>query len=498
MPLVLAQVSPFDDVLPPLARVGIVFALVLAWGIWMRRREARAVMAAGARASTNVHSAGVIDPPHRSTFRQIAMALLIQALIWSALTVAFAALLRLAGPQPWSNALRFAALNWMPWAVLGPAVFWFSGRFPLERGHLWTSIPAHVLGCIGCVAFTVWVATYVGYITRPTPGRFEERRVVERPPADQENSEPGLSVDHGTSRPERAYTPPALQRGLRPDRFRVDGRPPFARHGGGPFWWPFLGTTLLRANFDAAVYLIVIFAAHALAFYRRAQDRERHAVALAAGLHRAKLDALRLQLQPHFLFNTLNAISTLVHRDASAADELIGDLSDLLRVSLQTTDHQVPLARELELLDRYLAIEKTRLGERLRIVREIEPGTESALVPTFLLQPLVENAIRHGIEPRLAAGTITLRAQRDQGRLKLLVADDGVGVAASNGRGRRGIGITNTEERLHALHGEAATLVIATPVRGGTEVRIALPFVTELRHTPGERAPNPADPERRP
>lgn len=464
----------------------------------MRRREARAAVPAGPSTSVAIESGALIEPPRRTTFRQIALALLLQALIWSALTVAFAALLRLAGPQPWSNALRFAALNWMPWAILGPAVFWFSGRFPLERGHLWTSIPAHVLGCIVCVGFTVWVATYVGFMTRPTSSRFEERRVLERAPADQENSEPGLSVDHGTSRPERAYAPPVLQRGLRPDRFRPDGRPPFSRRGGGPFWWPFLGTTLLRANFDAAVYLIVIFAAHALAFYRRAQDRERHAVALAAGLHRAKLDALRLQLQPHFLFNTLNAISTLVHRDASAADELIGDLSDLLRVSLQTTDHQVPLARELELLDRYLAIEKTRLGERLRIVRDIEPAAEKALVPTFLLQPLAENAIRHGIEPRLAAGTLTLRAHLNEGRLQLLVADDGVGLAVANGRGRRGIGITNTEERLHALHGEAATLVIATPAHGGTEVRITLPFMTELRHAPDERGPSPADPERRP
>jgi LytS/YehU family sensor histidine kinase len=247
-------------------------------------------------------------------------------------------------------------------------------------------------------------------------------------------------------------------------------------------WWPFLGASLLRANFDAAVYLIVICAAHALAFYRRAQERERHAVALTAGLHRAKLDALRLQLQPHFLFNTLNAISTLVHRDATAADELIGDLSDLLRLSLQTTDHEVPLARELELLDRYIAIEKARLGERLHVVREIDPATEKGLVPTFLLQPLVENAVRHGIEPRLAPGTVTISAQRDRDQLRLCVADDGVGLSVKPGAAnRRGIGITNTEERLRALHGDNATLVIETPAQGGVVVRVTLPFSTTAR-----------------
>jgi LytS/YehU family sensor histidine kinase len=235
---------------------------------------------------------------------------------------------------------------------------------------------------------------------------------------------------------------------------------------------------LLRANFDLAVYLIVAAAAHALAFYRRAQERDRHALELAAGLHRAKLDALRLQLQPHFLFNSLNAISTLVHRDAHAADNLLTDLSDLLRLSLLTTDNEVPLARELELLDRYLAIEQARLGDRLRLVRDIEPAATSALVPTFVLQPLAENAVRHGLEPRSAPGTITISARREGDTLRLVVADDGLGLAADQSGARGGIGLANTEARLQALHGAAAKLELHTPPEGGLRVEITLPFRT--------------------
>ncbi len=241
---------------------------------------------------------------------------------------------------------------------------------------------------------------------------------------------------------------------------------------------PPMNLLLLRVNFNVAVYMIVAAAAHALVFYSRAQERDRQALELAAGLNRAKLDALRLQLQPHFLFNTLNAIATLVHRDARAADNLIGDLSDLLRLSLHTTDHEVPLARELELLDRYLAIEQTRLGDRLRIVREIDSAAIGALVPTFVLQPLAENSVRHGLEPRSAPGTVTISARRDGDTLHLVVADDGVGLAAGQDASRRGIGLANTEARLHALHGAAAKLELHTPAEGGLRVEITLPFKT--------------------
>jgi two-component sensor histidine kinase len=403
-------------------------------------------------------------------------ALLLQALIWVALTVAFAALLRLAGPQNWSSALRFASMSWLPWVLLAPVVYWLSGRFPLERAHLWKSIPAHVVGCAACVVITITASSYIGYVSRQSGPRFDERRPPPRPLAEREIAPAASALET----PGNVTSTSSATTGDYGRRERFDG---YTRGEGrsrrGLFWWPFLGVTLLRANFDAAVYLIVVVAAHALAFYRRAQEREQHAIALAAGLTRAKLDALRLQLQPHFLFNTLNAISTLVHRDANAADELIGDLSDLLRVSLQTSDHEVSLRRELELLDRYLAIEQTRLSDRLRVEKSIDPATENALVPTFLLQPIVENSIRHGIEPRLSGGRVVVRSAIEGGRLLLTVEDDGVGIAAKpNPKARRGIGLTNTQERLQALHGAAAQLEIVSPDSGGVRVQISLPFVT--------------------
>ncbi len=411
---------------------------------------------------------------------KVAAPLFIQALLWIALTLAFAALLVLAGPQPWESALRFSALNWMPWVVLAPAVFWFSGKFPLERGHLWRSVPAHLIGCALCVAITVSVAAYFTFGLRPP--RPDDRPGIERSATERDFQRRALAPS-----PDDIHRTPTLSaaRPERPDRIlRGERRDPYNRHG--PFWWFFFGATLLRGNFDAAVYVLVAIAAHAMAFYRRAQEREQHAVALTVGLNRAKLDALRLQLQPHFLFNTLNAISALVHRDASAADELIGDLSELLRLSLQTTEHEVPLSRELELLDCYLAIERTRLGDRLRVVREIDPAARDAYVPTFVLQPIVENAVRHGIESRIGPGTVTITAQRTGENLRLSVRDDGAGLtAAGRGGTRRGIGLSNTEARLQALHGTAATLVVTEPESGGVDVQIILPYVAQPPTEPG-------------
>lgn len=445
-----------------------------------------------------------MPPASRRPSRTVVAPLLIQALLWIVLTVASAALLRLAGSQSWLTALHFSALNWIPWIVVAPIVFWFSGKFPVERGHLWRSVPAHVIAGLVCVAATVWVATYVGYWTRPTSTHFEERRLLferERAAAARQAAGGQPSTGAVAAAPDTtAPTPPAFEaappNALRDDRAILDrgdrfghGHPPFGRRG--PFSWPLIGTTLLRVNFGAAVYLIVVVAAHAFAFYRRAQERDRQAIALTAGLSRAKLDALRLQLQPHFLFNTLNAISTLVHRDASAADELIGDLSELLRLSLQTTEHEVPLARELELLDRYIAIEQARLGDRLRVVREIDAAAVGAYVPTFVLQPLVENAIRHGIEPRLAPGTVTIRARREGAVLRLSVTDDGIGLPGQPAVGptRSGIGISNTEARLQALHGAAARLAIGPGPAGGVEVVVLLPYATAPRPQTGAAAP---------
>jgi len=437
-----------------------------------------------------------VSPAHSRRLLPVLTFLAAQAALWLVLALAFAALLVLTSPLPWSDAFGISAFNWLPWMVLAPGVFWLSLRFPLVQGSLWRSVLVHGLAGAACVALTVGLSIGTGaggpaggaspgfgFRSLP-PGGFPPRGVG---PTGDSNGRSGPPP--GGAGDARRLMPPDFARGgFPPGGPDGLGRGGLPRDGFGPGgfrnrgleepFWPSLGPSLLRANFSLAVYLIAAAAAHALLFYRRAQERDREALELTAGLNRAKLDALRLQLQPHFLFNTLNAIATLVHRDANAADELIGDLSDLLRLSLLTTDNEVPLARELELLDRYLAIEQTRLGDRLRIAREIEPATTAALVPTFVLQPLAENAVRHGLEPRSAAGTITISARREGNLLRLTVADDGVGLAADQLRARRGIGLANTEARLQALHGAAARLELHSPPAGGLRVEITLPFQT--------------------
>ncbi len=452
-------------------------------------------------------------PPSRAR-RPLALFAL-QAAIWTALTFAFAALLVLVGPFGWSDALGLSAVNWIPWVALTPVIFWLSRRFPLERGRLLIAVPTHLVAAILCATISMWVTAAVFAPPRsafgPGTGGLRGPRPFLRDGAGGKNSPrrtPPEWREHDPAANPNAASPvaPALSpETARPPLFRDDARGeprgPFRGPGGefrGQFfrngepggpppnalfrYSVFANFFGVRGTFGFAIYLIVMSGAHALSYYRRAQDRDRQALALTAGLNQARLDALRLQLQPHFLFNTLNAISTLVHRDADAADELISDLSDLLRASLETKDHEVPLAREIELLDRYLAIEQTRLGDRLRIVRDIDPAASAALVPTFLLQPLAENAIRHGLEPRLAPGTLTIHAHRDGDRLRLSITDDGVGLGANDApTARHGIGLSNSEERLRTLHGPHARLELLAPPEGGVRVEVVLPFITERR-----------------
>ena len=443
-------------------------------------------------------------PPSRAR-RPLALFAL-QAALWAALTFAFAALLVFVSPLSWSDALGVSAVNWIPWVALTPLIFWLARRFPLERGHLLRSVPVHLIAAVLCTALSLTVTTLAFAPIRGnlaggprgpnSPGRrAAEWRQRNDPAAPGEPRRPFVRGDDARGGGETRPPPPRTGEPKGPfPRGEFRGGP-YGRGGEPPaadfrsMFFSFVGPLALRGNFDLAIYLIVMSAAHALSYYRRVQERDRQALALTAGLNQARLDALRLQLQPHFLFNTLNAISTLVHRDARAADELISDLSDLLRASLENQDHEVPLAREIELLDRYLAIEQTRLGDRLRIVRDLDPAAAAALVPTFLLQPLAENAIRHGLEPRLAPGTLTLTARRDGDTLRLSLTDDGVGLGPADARtARHGIGLSNSEERLRTLHHGRAHLTLLSPPEGGVRVEVVLPFITE-RNAVGAPAP---------
>ena len=219
-----------------------------------------------------------------------------------------------------------------------------------------------------------------------------------------------------------------------------------------------------------SVYLLVVAAAHGIEYYRRSREREQ----LEARLAETRLQLLSMQLQPHFLFNTLNTIAELVHHDADTADRMITGLSDLLRRALDLGDVQeIPLRSELDLLALYLDIQKARFGDRLQVQLDVEPGAGDALVPVLLLQPLVENAIRHGLAAHAADGRIDVVASRSGDRLRIAVADDG---GAGGTAGPERIGLGNTRARLHALYGPSARIDLEREAGRGVRVAIEMPW----------------------
>jgi signal transduction histidine kinase len=211
---------------------------------------------------------------------------------------------------------------------------------------------------------------------------------------------------------------------------------------------------------------------------RASREREIRETQLHEQVSRTQLQMLRMQLQPHFLFNTLNSISALVEDDARAGQRMIGQLSEFLRLTLAETGHaDVPLRTELAMVRTYVELEQTRFADRLSVSFEIHPEANDALVPNLILQPLVENAIRHGIQPSLTGGTVTVRAARDGTWLVLDVLDDGVGLP--NGipdLGRSGIGLANTRARLEQRYGGRHEFTIERRTTRGTHVRVRVPW----------------------
>jgi signal transduction histidine kinase len=230
---------------------------------------------------------------------------------------------------------------------------------------------------------------------------------------------------------------------------------------------------------DMNVFYYAVIAASVTAadFYYLYRERQRKANELHTELVTAKLETLKMQLQPHFLFNTLNTINALIHEDSEAADRMVTRLADLLRLTLYESRHEVPLARELEFVSAYVDIQQIRFQNRLAVSFEVRGPLLGAQVPSLVLQPLVENAIRHGIAPRARAGNVWVRAQRDGDRLILEVEDDGVGLPPGGDVMVRGIGLANTRARLQQLYDVSYELQIRRRENGGTHVRISIPFV---------------------
>lgn len=366
-------------------------------------------------------------------------------LLWGLITLAFAAQLVVAAGVEWMSALLIAMREWAPWTLLTPVVAVLTARFPFERGRWPVSLAVHVLACAAVVLVAGTLSQALGADDGNWPG----------PPFRR----PGDGFEGGP----------------RPGG-RMENRPPGGPPGGrrdrpvGPGRGPMLG----RLRLHVPVYWIVVSVTSAVLHSRRAQERERRSLELANSLAQARLSALRMQLQPHFLFNSLNAIASLVHSDPDAADEMIANLSDFLRMTLELPDNpQVPLRQELEFLDRYLAIEQVRFGGRLQVSRDFPVETLDVPVPVLVLQPLVENAVRHGLQPRPGPGQLRISARRTGRELELMVVDDGVGMGEGM---REGIGLGNCRARLRELHGDGARLDIGPAPGQGTVVTLRIPI----------------------
>jgi sensor histidine kinase YesM len=235
------------------------------------------------------------------------------------------------------------------------------------------------------------------------------------------------------------------------------------------------------------VYWLIIAIYQGIDYYRKFIDKELRASQLEARLVTAQLDALRMQLHPHFLFNTLNSVSVLMRRDADQAERMLVQLSSLLRVTLaRNAAHEVQLRQELDILEAYLEIERIRFQDRLTVRMHIDPPALDALVPQLFFQPLVENAIRHGIATRESGGEIDIQAECRNGVVRLEVRDNGPGLTARGDQLVEGIGLSNTRSRLAYLYGTASSLSIRNGEDGGLIVAATVPFHTEKTTPAGE------------
>src|SRR5579884_3223922 len=328
-------------------------------------------------------------------------------------------------PTPWTDHLTgWLAGMWL-WFLLTPAVLWLGRRFPLERGRLWRAVGLHL---------PVSILFALGE----------------------------LAVEA------------AVLRGLHVFRMFMPSYPA-----------AFIFLLIIGFHQGILTYWLILAVQYAYGWYVRYQERKQEALRLELRsselqkqLAQAHLSALKMQLQPHFLFNTLNAIMVLVRQQKGRdAEETLARLSDLLRCVLDDVEAQeVALRRELEYLQLYLSIEQVRFQDRLQVDIAADPQVLDAAVPHMVLQPIVENAIRHGIGRSSSAGRIHISACRVQDALELRVEDDGPGLAAAKDGPARGIGLANTRQRLAQLYGESAQLTIQNGERAGVTAIIVLPL----------------------
>ena len=341
-------------------------------------------------------------------------------LLWSTLGLLFA--LPNISSHPLKRVLLASLVFWWAWGLVTPLIFWIDGRLPFKEKQLGMRILAHLLASIVITIFYsyVWIAMNALAGFIPWRSLWESRFLINE----------GLL-------------------------------------------WKWL------------VYWAIFGARQTFRYYEHYLASELRLERMERSFSQARLNALRMQLDPHFLFNALNTISSQVESDPRLARKMIEHLGDLLRLSLEARDRQeIPLAEELAFLDHYVAIQKIRFGENLRIDIQVAPEVKYALVPSLIVQPLVENAIRHGISRRASGGTVTVVAERKPNQVEIRVSDDGVGLPAGWAlETSSGTGLSVTRERIVGLHPDGNSRFSVEPRSGGgTEVKISLPlrFAGEL------------------
>ena len=321
-----------------------------------------------------------------------------------------------------SKVFGWGILLWVAWAPLTPAMVWVARRFSLVDGSLKRTLPIHIPAFLLFSALHSAAATWITLTVKP----FD---------------------DMGSS--------PTT------------------------FWPRFLSRLQGSFGADLLIYGAVIGVCYAIDYYRKYREREYVASQLETQLAQAQLDFLRMQLHPHFLFNTLNGIVGLVrdHKNEAAVTMLVG-LSDLLRHALEHSDDQeIELKEELNFSKLYLKIQQMRFSDRLNIDFDIEPAAMKALVPNLLLQPLLENALNHGIGRSASAGHIKIAATANNSSLSITVADNGAGLPNNwQMKSATGIGLANTAARLQQLYGERHRFDIHNREEGGVEVEVVMPF----------------------
>jgi two-component system, LytTR family, sensor kinase len=309
------------------------------------------------------------------------------------------------------------------WAILSPLIFLFVRRYPIDvRRFRWRSLLIHIPALIVFCSIHQAIYAVITWMIDPTIAtRFN-------------------SI--------------------------------FAYYQTNFFGWLYLGFLM---------YSLIIIAMHAFLFYRDFLAEREKKLALDAQLAQAHLSALKMQLQPHFLFNTLHSISSLTLEDPPKANTMIARLGDFLRLTLEHSEQQkVSLKEELEFLKCYLEIEQVRFSDRLTVDFEIEPAAMTSQVPHLILQPIVENAVQHGIAPKASQGFIKISAKRLAGKLKIEIRDDGPGFTENgNSESQKGVGLANVRARLKQTFGENQRFEMKNVSEGGTAVILEIPFETE-------------------